>query len=163
MNHTISILVENEFGVLTRVAGLFSGRGYNIESLSVAATLDPTLSRMTIVTSGSDQVIEQIIKQLNKLINVLKVQDVTSENPIERVLAFIKINLGKKNQSKIRDLVRDFDAKVVDSDDHCSIVQIVADQMAVNSLVEKLKTHGIMEFVSTGNIAIQKGKKVIKA
>ena len=83
MNHTISILVENEFGVLTRVAGLFSGRGYNIESLSVAPTLDSTLSRMTIVTSGNEQVIEQIIKHLNKLINVLKVQDVTSENPIE--------------------------------------------------------------------------------
>lgn len=162
MNHTISILVENEFGVLTRVAGLFSGRGYNIESLSVAPTLDPTLSRMTIVTSGSTQIIEQIIKQLNKLINVLKVQDVTSENPIERVLAFIKINLGKRNHTKIRDLVRDFDAKVVDSDDHCSIVQIVADQTAVNSLVEKLKPHGVMEFVSTGNIAIQKGKKVIR-
>ena len=93
---------------------------------------------------------------------MLKVQDITSENPIERVLAFIKINLGKKNHTKIRDMIRDFDAKVVDSDEHCSIVQVVADQMALNSLVEKLKGHGIMEFVSTGNIAIQKGKKVIK-
>ncbi|MDH4008661.1 MAG: acetolactate synthase small subunit, partial [Desulfuromonadales bacterium] len=92
MRHTISVLVENEFGVLTRIAGLFSGRGFNIESLSVAPTLDPTLSRMTIVTSGDDQIIEQVNKQLNKLIDTIKVIDFTGEDFIEREMALIKVN-----------------------------------------------------------------------
>src|SRR3989338_3085553 len=101
MKHTISILVENEFGVLTRVAGLFSGRGYNISSLSVAETLDPHLSRMTIVTSGKDEVIEQITKQLNKLVNVIKVQDVTNQNPVNRILALIRVVLNQKTRPEI--------------------------------------------------------------
>lgn len=159
--HTISVLVENEFGVLSRVAGLFSGRGYNIESLSVAPTLDATLSRMTIVTSGSPQVIEQIIKQLNKLINIIKVQDVTSENPINRILALIKINLGKKNQIKLKSLVRPFEGQVIYFDERYSIVQVVAEEDIIQKVVETLKPYGIMEYATTGNLAIQKGKKVI--
>lgn len=159
--HTISVLVENEFGVLSRIAGLFSGRGYNIESLSVAPTLDPTLSRMTIVTSGSPQVIEQIIKQLNKLINIIKVQDVTSENPINRILALIKINLGKKNQIKLKGILKPFEGQVIYFDDRCSIVQVVAEEEVLGKVVETLKPYGIMEYATTGNLAIQKGKKVI--
>lgn len=159
--HTISVLVENEFGVLTRVAGLFSGRGYNIESLSVAPTLDATLSRMTIVTSGSPGVVEQIIKQLNKLVNVIKVQNVTAENPLNRVLAFIKVNLGKKNQLKLKGILKPYHAAIPYIDERCAIAQVVAEEAAIRELIETLKPYGIMEFVSTGNIAIQKGKKVI--
>lgn len=161
--HTISILVENEFGVLTRVAGLFSGRGYNIESLAVAPTLDPAVSRMTIVTSGSDQILEQIIKQLNKLINVIKVQDMTAENPINRILALIKVNLTKRNEDKLKKLIKPFDGRITYSDDKCSIVQVVTEEEALAKLIADLQPYGIMEFVSTGNIAIQKGRKVVKA
>lgn len=159
--HTISILVENEFGVLSRIAGLFSGRGYNIETLTAAPTLDPSLTRLTIVTTGSPQVIEQIIKQLNKLINVIKVQDVTAENPINRVLALIKVNLGKRNQKKLQSLITNYDAQIIYNDERCSIVQVVTEEPLLKKLVEVLQPHGIMEYASTGNIAIQKGKKVI--
>jgi len=162
MKHTISILVENEFGALARIAGLFSGRGYNIDSLTVAPTLDATLSRMTINTIGRDEDVEQIIKQLNKLINVVKVKDVTVEDPISCNLAMIKINLGKRNKEKIKHLTKGYDAKIIMSDDKCSILRIVSEDKALNTLVEVLKPYGIMEFVSTGAVAIQKGKTVIK-
>ncbi len=163
MKHTISILLENEFGVLSRVAGLFTLRGYNIESLSVAPTLDPSVSSMTIVTSGNAEIIEQITKQLNKLVNVIKVQDVTSENPVNRKLVLIKINLGKRNYNKLKNLVQPFDGKVIDSDERCSIIQVVNEESVVEKLIEELKPYGIMEYASTGNLAIQRGRKVIKA
>src|SRR3989338_221911 len=99
MKHTISILVENEFGVLTRIAGLFSGRGYNIQSLTVAETLDPHISRMTIVTAGNDAVIEQINKQLGKLVNVIKVRDMAPGDSINRILALVKVKLTDKNRN----------------------------------------------------------------
>lgn len=161
MKHTISILVENEFGALARIAGLFSGRGYNIESLTVAPTLTPTISRMTIVTIGNDSVIEQIIKQLNKLVNIIKVSDVTSEDHINKVLALIKINLSKKNREKVRNTIKDFDAEIAYMDDKCSIIQVVDEDERVKELVSILTPYGIMEYISTGNIALQKGKKVI--
>lgn len=159
--HTISIIVENEFGVLARVAGLFSGRGYNIESLSVAPSLDPTLSRMTIVTSGDNAVVERIVKQLNKLIHVIKVQDVTSENPINRILSLIKINLGQKNLDQLKAIVLPFQGTIIYQDDRCSIVQIVAEETVLQEAINTLKPFSIMEFVSTGNLAIQKGKTAL--
>lgn len=162
MKHTISILVENEFGALARIAGLFSGRGYNIESLTVAPTLDPSLSRMTINTIGSEQVVEQIIKQLNKLINVVKVKDVKAEESINFNLVMIKINLSKRNKEKVSRLVRPYDAKIVMADDKCTILRVVITDDKLSELVELLTPYGIMEFVSTGTVAIQKGKKVIK-
>ena len=163
MKHTITVLVENEFGVLSRVAALFTSRGYNIESLSVAPTLESDISRMTIITEGNDQVIEQIIKQLNKLISVIKVQDVTSENPINRVLALVKVNLGLRNTTKLRNLIRPVGGYIVHSDERCSVVQLVSEDHEITQMIETLKPYGIMEYVSTGNLAIQKGKKVIKA
>lgn len=163
MKHTISILLENATGVLSRVAALFTSRGYNIESLSVSPTLDDSISYMTIVTSGSPEIIEQIIKQLNKLIHVIKVQDVTSENPVNRKLALIKINLGKRNQNKLRTLVRPFEGDIIHNDDRCSIVQVVNEEKLIQDLITTLKPYGIMEYAATGNLAIQKGKKVIKA
>ncbi len=162
MKHTISILVENEFGALARIAGLFSGRGYNIESLTVAPTLDPVLSRMTINTVGSDAVTEQLIKQLNKLISVVKVKDVSKDAPVCLSLALIKINLGKRNREKLKLLLKNCEAKVIDSDENCSIVQVVADDEGLLALVEKLKPYGIMEYLNTGNVAMQKGKQAIK-
>ena len=159
MKHTIAILLENEFGVLSRVAALFTMRGYNIESLSVAPTLDASISSMTLVTSGSPEVIEQIIKQLNKLVNVIKVQDVTSENPINRKLALIKVNLGKRNFTKLKSILQPFDGKIIDIDERCAIVQAVTEEAALEQLIEILKPYGIMEYAATGNLAIQNGKK----
>ena len=159
--HTISVIVENEFGVLARVAGLFSGRGYNIETLSVASSLDPTLSRMTITTSGDVAVIEQIIKHLNKLINVIKVQDVTSENPVNRILAMIKINLGQKNMEQLKTIILPFQGIIIYQDERCSIVQVVAEEGILQEAINTLKPYSIMEFVSTGNLAIQKGRSAL--
>src|SRR3990170_5695334 len=113
MRHTISVLVQNEFGVLSRISGLFSGRGFNIESLTVAETLDSKISRMTIVTSGDDKVLEQVNKQLNKLINVIKVHDFTGEECIERELALIKVSSTPDNRAEILSIVDIFRAKVV--------------------------------------------------
>ncbi|MBF0106103.1 MAG: acetolactate synthase small subunit [Deltaproteobacteria bacterium] len=163
MKHTISILVENEFGALARIAGLFSGRGYNIESLTVAPTLDPAISRMTINTIGDDRTIEQIIKQLNRLISVVKVKDVTAEDPITKNLALIKVNLNRRNRDKLKSIIADFDAMITISDDTCSVIQAVADDGGIIRLTEALKPYGVMEFVSTGSVAIQKGKRVIRA
>ena len=114
MRHTISVLVDNEFGVLSKVSSLFSGRGFNIESLCVAETLDPKVSRMTIVTTGDDQVVEQITKQLNKLINVIKVSDLTAEEHIERELALIKVNANADDRAEILSIIDIFRGKVVD-------------------------------------------------
>lgn len=162
MKHTISILVENEFGALARIAGLFSGRGFNIETLTVAPTLDASLSHMTINTLGDDHVIEQIIKQLNRLINVVKVKDVTKENSLNLTLALIKINLGKRNKDKIQRIVRLFPARIVEADERSTIIQSVADEESLAKLVDVLKPYGIMEYMSTGNMAMQRGKNVIK-
>lgn len=162
MQHTISVLVENEFGVLARVAGLFSGRGYNIQSLSVAETLDPHVSRMTLVTSGSDSVIEQITKQLNKLVNVIKVKDVTSEDPIDRILAMIKVNLSQKTRPEIFKAVKLCGGEILDADPKCCIVEVRGNDEKVKAAIHLLKPYGILEFVQTGNIAIQRGKQVIQ-
>ena len=161
--HTLSVLVENEFGVLTRIAGLFSGRGYNIESLCVAPTLDKKFSRMTIVTLASPDVMEQIVKQLNKLVNVLKVQTVPETGAVNQELALIKVNLGKRNQAKLLRLTKEFDAKVIDADERCSIVQVVTGDAGLEKIIGVLSPHGIMEYVATGNIALHKGKKVMSA
>jgi len=163
MKHTISILVENEFGALARISGLFSGRGYNIESLTVAPTLDETVSRMTVNAHGDDRVVEQIIKQLNKLVNVVKVKDVTSDAPIIRNLAMIKVNLNKRNKEKIKKLIRPYDARILLADDKCSVVQAVVDDQELDKITAALSPFGIMEYVCTGSVAMQPGKKVIKA
>lgn len=163
MKHTISILVENEFGALARIAGLFSGRGYNIDALTVAPTLDPSLSRMTINTIGTEHDVEQIIKQLNKLINVVKVKNVTGEDLIHRTFALIKVNLSKRNGEKLKRLIKGHEVKVVFADDKCSVIHVVAEEESLMNLVDTLKPYGVMEYVSTGTVAMQKGKAVIKA
>src|SRR5256712_6265809 len=126
MRHVISILVENEFGVLARVAGLFSGRGFNIESLSVAETLDPTVSRITLVTRGDDQVLEQMEKQLNKLICVIKVGDFTETEHVERELVLIKVRADERNRGELANIVDIFRAKIIDVSREAYIVEITA-------------------------------------
>jgi acetolactate synthase I/III small subunit len=156
MEHIISILVENKFGVLARVAGLFSARGYNIESLSVAPTLDPDTSLITIVTIGDDRIVEQIIKQTNKVIEVLKVIDLTESGHLDRETALIKINTNTKAEHRdeairICDIFR---AKIVDSSPTTYTIEITGDTDKVEALINLLKPLGIKELVRTGRIAI---------
>ncbi|MGE5663138.1 MAG: acetolactate synthase small subunit [Deltaproteobacteria bacterium] len=157
MRHTISVMVENEFGVLSRVSGLFSGRGFNIESLSVAETLDPSVSRMTIVTSGNDQIIEQILKQLNKLISVIKVVDLTGAETVDRELVLIKVNAEAETKAEVLRLVDIFRAQVVDVAPRAYTIEMTGDEEKVNALVQLLKPIGIREVVRTGLVSIARG------
>ena len=159
MRHTLSILVDNEFGVLSKVSGLFSGRGFNIESLCVAETLDLKVSRMTIVTTGDDQVVEQITKQLNKLINVIKVSDLTAEEHIERELAMIKVNVDVKDRAEILSIVDIFRAKVIDVSPITYTIEMTGDNEKVKAIMELLKPFGIKEIVRTGKIAMARSPK----
>jgi len=159
LRHTISVLVTNEFGVLSRISGLFSGRGFNIESLSVAETLDPHVSRMTIVTSGDDKVLEQINKQLNKLINVIKVYDFTGEDHIERELALVKVNITADSRAEILSIVDIFRAKVVDVSPRTYTIEITGDEEKISALTELLRPFGIKEIVRTGRIAMARSPK----
>ncbi len=159
MRHTISVLVTNEFGVLSRISGLFSGRGFNIESLCVAETSDKNVSRMTIVTSGDDRVIEQITKQLNKLVSVLKVHDLTGEEYLKRELALIKIKATSENRSEILSIVEIFRAKVVDVSAKTYTIEITGDEDRINAFVELLKPIGIKEIARTGRIAMAREPK----
>lgn len=157
MRHTISVLVENEFGVLSRVSGLFSGRGFNIESLTVAETLDPTVSRMTIVTSGNEQIVEQILKQLNKLVSVIKVIDLTNAETVDRELVLIKVNAEPETKAEVLRLVDIFRAKIVDVAPRCYTIEMTGDEEKIDALLELLKSIGIREIVRTGRVAIARG------
>jgi acetolactate synthase-1/3 small subunit len=157
MRHTISVLVENKFGVLSRIAGLFSGRGFNIESLSVAESLDPNVSRMTIVTRGDDRVIEQVTKQLNKLVDVIKVIDHTEEKFVDRELALIKINAEPQLREEILRIAEIFRGKVVDVSSKTYTVEVTGDEEKVDAFIEMLKPLGIKEIARTGKIAMSRG------
>ena len=162
MRHTISVLVENEFGVLSRVAGLFSGRGFNIESLCVAETTDPTTSRMTIVTRGNEQIIEQIEKQLNKLINVIKVVDNKADESVERELVLIKVAAEDKTRSDVLRVVDIFKGKVVDVCPTTYTIEATGNQRKIEALIELLRPLGVKEIVRTGKIAIGRGTRILK-
>ena len=161
MQHTLSILVSNKFGVLSRISGLFSGRGYNIESLNVAETNDPAVSRMTIVTRGNDKKIEQITKQLNKLVDIIKVIDLTEENFIDREMVLIKMNAEPKNREEILRIVEIFRAKVVDVSPSTYTIEITGDKGKLNGILELLRPLGIKEIVRSGRIALSRGMKSI--
>jgi acetolactate synthase-1/3 small subunit len=154
MRHTISVLVENKFGVLSRISGLFSGRGYNIESLSVGETIDPQVSVMTIVTTGDDWIIEQITKQLNKLIDVIKVVDMTELDHVEREMVMIKVAPRQEDKAEVLRITEIFRGRVVDSSQKTYTIEITGDEKKIAALVELLKPMGIKEFVRTGKIAI---------
>jgi acetolactate synthase-1/3 small subunit len=159
MQHTLSILVENKPGVLSRIAGLFSGRGFNIESLSVAETLDATISRMTIVTRGNDQILEQIIKQLNKLVNVIKVIDFVNGDFVNREMALIKVNVTDENRSEFLNIVDIFRGKVVDVSHDAYVVEVTGDEGKLNAIINLCKPMGIKEVARTGKVAMMRGAK----
>lgn len=161
MQHTISVLMNNRFGVLSRVSGLFSSRGFNIESLNVAATTDPTISRMTIVTRGDDAKIEQITKQLNKLVDVIKVIDLTEESFVDRELLLIKMNAEVRVREEILRIVDLFRAKVVDVSHSTYTIEITGDEGKLNGFLELLAPLGIKEIVRSGRIAISRGNRSI--
>ncbi|MCI4624647.1 MAG: acetolactate synthase small subunit [Candidatus Magnetoovum sp. WYHC-5] len=157
--HTISILVENKFGVLSRVSGLFSGRGYNIESISVGETLDKNISVMTIVTHGDDIIVEQITKQLNKLIDVIKVQDLYETDHVEREMVLIKVSPKIEQKSEVLRLTEIFRGKVVDSSQKTYTIEITGDEKKIDAFLELMKPMGVKEFICSGKIAIAREKK----
>jgi acetolactate synthase-1/3 small subunit len=154
MEHIISVAVENKFGVLSRVAGLFSGRGFNIESLSVAPTLDPSMSMMTIVTTGDDRIIEQIVKQLNKLIDVIKVVDLNESEFVERETALIKVFTKPEDRAEALRIADIFRANVVDSTPSTYTIEVTGDTKKISAIINLLQPLGIKELVRTGRVAI---------
>ena len=157
--HTIAVLVENKFGVLSRVAGLFSARGYNIESLSVGETLDPTVSRMTLVVRGDAFIIEQVIKQLHKLIDVIKVTDLSEEDHVEREMLLIRVNAEPAARAEILRVGDIFRAKVVDVTATAYTLEVTGEETKIDAIVELLRPFGIQELVRTGKVAIARGPK----
>jgi len=160
--HIISILVENEAGALSRIAGLFSARGYNIESLTVATTEDPTLSRMTIVTTGDDNIIEQITKQLNKLIDVIKLLDISDEQHIEREIMMVKVKAERNHRSEIKNLADIFHARIIDVSDSSYIIELTGENSKLNAFIDTLHTDIIMEVVRSGPLGIARGTRSLK-
>ena len=156
MRHTLSILVINEAGVLSRVTGLFSGRGYNIESLTVAPTLDSVYSRVTIVTKADDDVIEQICKQLNRLIPVIKVANLTIGDAIEYEIGLLKVSVSDENRAEFINIVTQAKAMIMDVSDKTYTVKIDGDEKQVQTFAELVRPFGIKEFVRSGKVAITK-------
>ncbi len=157
--HTLSILVDNEPGVLSRIAGLFSGRGFNIESLCVAETTDPEVSRITLVTAGDESIVEQIKKQLNKQINVLKVMDLTSQPSVQREMALIKIRAKPDSRAEILRMVDIFRARIVDVSSAYYIIEMTGDEDKMEAFLNLLKPMGIKEIARTGAIALARERK----
>lgn len=152
--HTISALVENHFGVLCRISGLFSSRGFNIDSLSVGETEDPKISRMTIVVRGDDRVLEQVVKQLNRLIDVIKVIDITHGTFIERELALIKVKSDPTTRSEIIQIAEVFRAGIVDVSTHSMTIEATGKVDKINAMITMLTQYGITEMARTGNVAL---------
>jgi acetolactate synthase-1/3 small subunit len=159
MRHIISILLENESGALSRVAGLFSARGYNIESLTVAPTEDPSLSRMTLVTRGSDEIIEQITKQLNKLVEVVKLLDLTEGPHIEREMMMIKVKAERAQREEVMRLVDIFRGNIIDVTDTSFIIEMTGDSDKLDAFVSAVHEDLIVEVVRTGPSGIARGAK----
>jgi acetolactate synthase-1/3 small subunit len=147
----------NRFGVLSRISGLFSGRGFNIESLNVAETNDPNISRMTIVTRGDDKKIEQITKQLNKLVDIIKVVDITNEKFVDREMVLVKMNAEARVREEILRIVQIFRAKVVDTNSSAYTIEITGDESKIKGFLDLLKPLGIKELVRSGRIAVTRG------
>ncbi len=159
VRHVISALVENQAGVLASVAGLFSSRGFNIDSLAVGETEDPSASRMTIVTHGDDQIIEQIIKQLRKLIYVIKVQDLTEDEHVERDLVLVKVSAGPARRQEVCQVAEIFRAKIIDVGQNDMILELAGDESKVAAMLQLLRPYGIKEVVRTGSVGMARGKK----
>ena len=160
--HIISVLVENEAGALSRIAGLFSARGYNIESLTVAPTEDASMSRMTIVTTGSEDVVEQITKQLNKLIEVVKVVDLSEAEHIERELMLIKVRAGQKEREDMKRMADIFRGRVIDVSDSTYTIELTGDTRKLDAFIQALEPGSIVETVRTGASGIGRGNRILK-
>ena len=154
MRHTISIVVENKFGVLTRIAGLFSGRGYNIDTLNVAPTQDPETSRMTIVTRGDDATLQQIVRQLNKLVNVLEVQDFHESDCIDRELVLLKVKVDSQTRSEVMQITDIFRAKIVDVQPQSLAIEVTGSESKVEKFIKLMTTFGILSLARTGKLAL---------
>jgi len=162
MRHIISLLMENEAGALSRVSGLFSARGYNIESLTVAPTEDPTMSRMTIVTSGSDEVIEQINKQLNKLVDVVTVMDLTDGDHIERELMLVKVRAMGEAREEFKRIADIFRGRIIDVSDKTYTIELTGTCNKLDSLLQAIDHSLILETVRTGASGIGRGDRILK-
>ena len=160
MKHTISVLVEDEAGVLTRIAGLFARRGFNIESLAVGSAEQLGVSRITMVVPGDEQVVEQLIKQLYKLISVLKVQDISHQPCVERELMLIKVNANAANRAEVIEITQVFRARIVDLSEEAVTIEVVGDPGKIVAIIQMLNKFGIREVARTGKIALVRESKV---
>ncbi len=158
-SHTLSVLVANKPGVLTHVSGLFSRRGYNIDSLTVGVTENPEISRMTIVVHGDEHVIEQVTKQLNKLIDIIKVVDLPPQDSVDRELALIKVSATPESRGEIIQIVNIFRAKIVDVSSKSLIIEVTGSTDKINALEELMRPFGIKEMVRTGKVALVRGAR----
>jgi acetolactate synthase-1/3 small subunit len=156
MRHTISVLVENKFGVLTRVAGLFSGRGFNIDTLNVAPTQDPSASRMTIVTRGDDATLDQIVKQLKKLVNAIEVRDFREGEYVDRELVLVKVSVNSKTRPEVMQITDIFRAKIVDVQPDTLTVEITGNESKVDKFLELMHPFGIADLTRTGRVAMSR-------
>jgi acetolactate synthase-1/3 small subunit len=154
MRHTISVVVENKFGVLTRVAGLFSGRGYNIDTLNVAPTQEPNTSRMTIVTLGDDATLDQIVKQLNKLVDVIHVLNFQEGEYVDRELVLVKVAVDSKTRAEIMQITDIFRAKIVDVQPATLTIEITGNESKIEKFLDLMKTFGVLDLTRTGKIAL---------
>lgn len=161
MRHTLAVLVQNQPGVLARVAGLFSRRGFNIESISVGATEMPGVSRMTLVAQADEDELEQLTKQLHKLIDVLKISDITQDESVDRELALIKVNAEPGNRTEVLQVVDIFRGKIVDVGDRSLIAEVTGATDKVEAMIQLLRPYGIKELVRTGKVAMVRGSKSI--
>ncbi|AKB14111.1 acetolactate synthase small subunit [Methanosarcina thermophila MST-A1] len=161
MKHTLAVLVENKSGVLSRVASLFSRRGFNIDSLAVGVTEDPSISRMTIVVQGDDHVLEQVTKQLNKLVDVIKVSDIGGDDSVERELALIKVAADVNTRAEIIQIANIFRARIVDVASKSMTIEVTGDDAKIEAIQKLLRQFGIKEMVRTGKIALVRGPKKV--
>ena len=163
MKHNIAVIVENKSGVLTRIAGLFSRRSFNIDSLSVGETDNPEYSRMTITVQGDRDVLEQVIKQLSKLINVIRVTELDPSESLERELAVIKVSVDRETRSEIMQIVNIFRARIIDVSQRSMIIEVTGDEEKVEAIIQLLRQFGIKELARTGKVSMIRGARVIKA
>ena len=160
--HCLSLLVENNFGVLSRISGLFARRGYNIDSLTVGTTENPKISRITMVVTGDERILEQIKKQLNKLINIIKVVELKEGESIRRELVFIKVKANNQTRSNIVEISNLFRANVVDVSKNSLVLEVTGNRDKVDAFLEMIEPFGILEFVRSGETGLQRGKNEIK-
>ena len=154
MRHTISVLVENKFGVLTRVAGMFSGRGFNIDTLNVGPTLDPSMSRMTIVVRGDDSVVDQVVKQLNKLVDVIEITDFREGESVDRELVLMRVSVDSKSRAEVMQICDIFRAKIIDVQRKNVSIEVTGDESKIEKFLFLMEPFGISDLTRTGKVAM---------